>query len=277
MAPKFSHHNPPPNFVCLRLLPPCCSFAARSSRPVLESLNTQQFLNLTRRQLNPVFVSRRTGVAPGPKLDLNLFSFRHVEVLQLKETCPTGHTAAVDWWTLGILIYEMIARNCYATTPFKGAERNNTFANIRDNPVHSKDTPNVSPAGKDCVTLLDKRRERGWEHKWVAKINWGLLRNQLPPIIPTMSFWENLHQIYWQGKESESLALSTLLHDIGDHIKELEDAVTHTEGDDKSESSHPLPQRLSSINFATLLPRSHSALIPAQSSLPQCNGGGRSG
>lgn len=26
----------------------------------------------------------------------------------------TGHTSAVDWWTLGILIYEMIVRAPYA-------------------------------------------------------------------------------------------------------------------------------------------------------------------
>jgi serine/threonine protein kinase len=25
-----------------------------------------------------------------------------------------GHTAAVDWWTLGILIYEMIVRVAYS-------------------------------------------------------------------------------------------------------------------------------------------------------------------
>lgn len=37
-----------------------------------------------------------------------------------------GHTSAVDWWTLGILIYEML----YGTTPFKGKHRNATFANI---------------------------------------------------------------------------------------------------------------------------------------------------
>lgn len=76
----------------------------------------------------------------------------------------SGHTSAVDWWTLGILIYEMIvslipSSAClvltsitrplfsvtqYATTPFKGRERNDTFNNILSLPVHFKDTPKVS-------------------------------------------------------------------------------------------------------------------------------------
>lgn len=54
-----------------------------------------------------------------------------------------GHTSAVDWWTLGILIYEML----YGTTPFKGKNRNATFANIlRDEvpfPEHSG-SPQIS-------------------------------------------------------------------------------------------------------------------------------------
>jgi len=54
-----------------------------------------------------------------------------------------GHTSAVDWWTLGILVYEML----YGTTPFKGKHRNATFANILKNdvpfPDHSN-SPNTS-------------------------------------------------------------------------------------------------------------------------------------
>ncbi|KAG9317194.1 Pkinase-domain-containing protein [Chiua virens] len=105
-----------------------------------------------------------------------------------------GHTAAVDWWTLGILIYEMI----FATTPFKGKERNDTFANIRLLPVHFRDTPKISSACKDIIVRLLDKEERTRlgsrsgasevkQHKWFAKINWGLLRHTRPPIVPAAS------------------------------------------------------------------------------------------
>jgi protein-serine/threonine kinase len=50
-----------------------------------------------------------------------------------------GHTSAVDWWTLGILIYEML----YGTTPFKGKNRNATFANILRDEVPFSEHPGV--------------------------------------------------------------------------------------------------------------------------------------
>ncbi|KAH9963166.1 Pkinase-domain-containing protein [Russula dissimulans] len=106
----------------------------------------------------------------------------------------SGHTSAVDWWTLGILIYEMI----YATTPFKGRERNDTFNNIIGLSVHFKESPKLTPTGKDIVSrLLDKEENTRLgsktgasevkQHKWFSKINWGLLRNTEPPIIPASS------------------------------------------------------------------------------------------
>ncbi|KAF9452051.1 Pkinase-domain-containing protein [Macrolepiota fuliginosa MF-IS2] len=125
-----------------------------------------------------------------------------------------GHTAAVDWWTLGILIYEMI----YATTPFKGHERNDTFTNIRKAAVHFRDTPKVSQAAKDCIVRLldkDERTRLGSrsgasevkQHKWFVKTNWGLLRNTRPPIIPlpTANGAENGN--FRHLKESNSLHL----------------------------------------------------------------------
>ncbi|KAF7352929.1 AGC/RSK protein kinase [Mycena venus] len=171
-----------------------------------------------------------------------------------------GHTAAVDWWTLGILIYEMI----YATTPFKGAERNDTFANIRDNPVHFKDTPKVSQAGKDCVTrLLDKREKTRLgsksgasevkQHKWFAKINWGLLRNTRPPIIPSLS---NGHDAvnFRHMKESHSLQLD------GEHEGRIEGGGDLFAPPSPSKSPEQQPQKSETKPQATFLTKLYALL-----------------
>jgi len=55
-----------------------------------------------------------------------------------------GHTSAVDWWTLGILIYEML----YGTTPFKGKNRNATFANILRDDVPFQEGSGAPPVSK---------------------------------------------------------------------------------------------------------------------------------
>jgi len=109
----------------------------------------------------PTMVVSRSGTSPSlPMVDTKscIANFRTNSFVGTEEYIAPevikgcGHTSAVDWWTLGILVYEML----YGTTPFKGKNRNATFANIlRDEvgfpehsgaPTISKYTPLFPPA-----------------------------------------------------------------------------------------------------------------------------------
>lgn len=124
-----------------------------------------------------------------------------------------GHTSAVDWWTLGILIYEMI----FATTPFKGSSRNATFSNVLRNEVTFPEHIPISSFGKSLIRKLlikDELKRMGSQsgasevktHKWFTPISWGLLRNLTPPIVPAYS--NGLDAINFRTvRESKSLNL----------------------------------------------------------------------
>lgn len=105
-----------------------------------------------------------------------------------------GHTVAVDWWTLGILIYEML----FGTTPFKGATRNQTFSSILKADVTFPDTQVMSSNCKNLIKKLlikDENKRLGSKlgasdiknHAFFKNVRWALLRNQKPPMIPVLS------------------------------------------------------------------------------------------
>ncbi|KAK6205158.1 kinase-like domain-containing protein [Scheffersomyces amazonensis] len=105
-----------------------------------------------------------------------------------------GHTSAVDWWTLGIFIYEMI----YGTTPFKGSDRKKTFANILKKDVKFIDPSLTSSNCKSLIKKLlikDEVKRLGSKtgaseiksHAFFKNTQWALLRNQKPPMIPVLT------------------------------------------------------------------------------------------
>nr|AML77624.1 putative LOV domain-containing protein [Ignatius tetrasporus] len=102
-----------------------------------------------------------------------------------------GHGAAVDWWSFGILIHELV----YGYTPFRGSRRDETFENILSKQVTFPAKPSVSSDCQDLIAklLVKNPTERlgyhmGAEevkaHPFFSSINWALIRQSTPPYVP---------------------------------------------------------------------------------------------
>ncbi|RLV90650.1 hypothetical protein JA1_004444 [Spathaspora sp. JA1] len=164
------------------------------------------------RAKNPEMVFTRTGLhlsttssvssRDGPALDTKacIDGFRTNSFVGTEEYIAPevirgkGHTSAVDWWTLGIFIYEML----YGTTPFKGSDRKKTFANVLRKEVKFLDSQPVSSHCKSLIRKLlikDEEKRLGSKtgaseiknHAFFKNTQWALLRNQEPPMIPVLT------------------------------------------------------------------------------------------
>lgn len=96
-----------------------------------------------------------------------------------------GHDFSVDWWCLGVMLYEMM----YGTTPFKGANRKETFYRIlsKEPDLIGEPTALRNLIGK----LLEKdpdQRISGEEikgHEFFRGVDWDeIVRMARPPFIP---------------------------------------------------------------------------------------------
>ncbi|KAJ8638956.1 hypothetical protein MRB53_015650 [Persea americana] len=102
-----------------------------------------------------------------------------------------GHGSAVDWWTFGIFLYELL----HGTTPFKGQGHRATLINVVGQPLKFPDKPAVSVGARDLIRgLLVKEPHkriayrRGAteikQHPFFEGVNWALVRSTTPPHMP---------------------------------------------------------------------------------------------
>jgi len=145
------------------------------------------------RVVNKIY-SGNAAVVAEPEIVTNSFVGTE-EYLAPEVILGKGHSATVDWWTFGILMYEML----YGATPFRGSNRDATFSSIKKDkiqfPQHKRG--GISKECKDLLkTLLlrDPKKRLGSsggaedikDHPFFKGVKWQLVRNQNPPIIPQL-------------------------------------------------------------------------------------------
>ncbi|KAJ8603179.1 hypothetical protein MRB53_042232 [Persea americana] len=114
-----------------------------------------------------------------------------------------GHTSAVDWWTLGILIYEML----YGTTPFKGKNRNGTFANILRDDVPFRSIQALKPFQSESTLGSRAGASDVKTHPFFRTTSWALLRHTKPPMVPNQG--RGIDTLNFRNvKESHSVDIS---------------------------------------------------------------------
>ncbi|GFQ04084.1 serine/threonine-protein kinase kipk [Phtheirospermum japonicum] len=102
-----------------------------------------------------------------------------------------GHGSAVDWWTFGVFLYELL----YGKTPFRGCDNEETLANVVVQNLRFPDTPIVSFQARDLIRRLlvkEPGDRMGTEtgaaeikrHPFFEGLNWALIRCGAPPELP---------------------------------------------------------------------------------------------
>ncbi|KAG7035444.1 Phototropin-1 [Cucurbita argyrosperma subsp. argyrosperma] len=151
-----------------------------ASKPQLLFPTTNEKKKRSRSQQTPIFIAE-------PMRASNSFVGTE-EYIAPEIITGAGHTSAVDWWALGVLLYEML----YGYTPFRGKTRQKTFANVLHKDLKFPKSISASLNAKQLIFRLlqrDPKTRLGSQqganeikrHPFFRGINWALVRCMKPP------------------------------------------------------------------------------------------------
>ncbi|KAJ0258571.1 Protein kinase domain-containing protein [Hirschfeldia incana] len=140
------------------------------------------------------FKSHHSGSLPELVAEPNTRSMSFVgthEYLAPEIIKGEGHGSAVDWWTFGIFVHELL----YGKTPFKGSGNRATLFNVVGEQLKFPESPATSYAGRDLIQALlvkDPKNRLGTkrgateikQHPFFEGVNWALIRCSTPPEVP---------------------------------------------------------------------------------------------
>ncbi|KAI3822782.1 hypothetical protein L1987_10380 [Smallanthus sonchifolius] len=188
LFPNHNHLNPPPPTYHRPLDPPKFT----SSSCILPNCIVPSVLCF-----HPMRKRKKPANYGGPEfvvepVDVRSMSFVGThEYLAPEIISGEGHGSAVDWWTLGIFMYELF----YGVTPFKGMHNELTLANIVARALEFPKEPAIPAMARDLISQLlikDPDRRLGSmmgataikHHPFFHGVNWALLRCTSPPFVP---------------------------------------------------------------------------------------------
>ncbi|XP_064530782.1 citron Rho-interacting kinase isoform X3 [Pseudopipra pipra] len=124
-----------------------------------------------------------------------------------------------DWWSLGVIAYEMV----YGRTPFTEGTAAKTFNNIMNFQRFLKFPEDVKVSSEflDLIqSLLCGQKERlGYEglccHPFFSKIDWNNIRNTPPPFVPTLKSDDDTSNFDEPEKNSRVLSSTRQLSPAG--------------------------------------------------------------
>ncbi|CAK9147143.1 unnamed protein product [Ilex paraguariensis] len=167
----------------------CFSSSTKKTKPTITTTITEQ---VDFQEHNPELVAEPVNAKS--KSFVGTHEYLAPEVIS-----GQGHGSAVDWWTFGVFLYELL----YGRTPFKGENNEKTLINILKQPlIFPRIGVSTSREYEEMVKVQDlisrllvknpKKRIGSLKgsveikrHEFFKGVHWALIRSVRPPEVPS--------------------------------------------------------------------------------------------